>query len=42
VRAGDSLSKLATSYGTTVRALMDLNGLRSTVIQIGQVLRIPS
>ncbi|HVS63270.1 MAG TPA: LysM peptidoglycan-binding domain-containing protein [Thermoanaerobaculia bacterium] len=42
VRAGENLSLIAERYGTTVRALMDHNGLRSTVLQIGQVLRIPS
>ncbi|HVS12792.1 MAG TPA: LysM peptidoglycan-binding domain-containing protein [Thermoanaerobaculia bacterium] len=42
VRPGENLSKLAAEYGTTVRALMDLNSLRTTVIQVGQVLRIPS
>jgi membrane-bound lytic murein transglycosylase D len=42
VRAGENLTRLAERYGTTARALMELNGLRTTVLQVGQVLRIPS
>jgi N-acetylmuramoyl-L-alanine amidase len=42
VRAGDTLSKIATAYGVSVRAIMDANRLASTVIQIGQTLRIPA
>ena len=41
VRAGDSLARIASAHDTTVDAIMRLNGLRSTVIQIGQVLAIP-
>ncbi len=42
VRSGDTLGVIAQREGTTVRALMDANELRSTMIRIGQVLRIPS
>lgn len=41
VRAGDTLWELSRRYGTTVEAIMQANGLSSTVLQIGQVLRIP-
>lgn len=41
VRAGDTLARIASAHDTTVDAIMRLNGLRSTVIQIGQVLAIP-
>ena len=41
VRRGDTLSKLATKYGTTVRAIQRENGLRNTRIKRGQRLQIP-
>ena len=41
VRAGDTLWELSRRYGTTVEAIMQANGLTSTLLQIGQVLRIP-
>ena len=42
VRKGDSLSKIAVKFGTTVRALRDSNKLTADRILIGQVLAIPS
>lgn len=42
VRPGDTLSGIAFRYGTTVSRLMADNGLRSTVIYVGQRLFIRS
>jgi len=42
VRSGDSLWSIAQRYGTTVDAIMSLNGLTSTNLSVGQVLRIPT
>ncbi len=41
VRRGDTLSKLAAKYGTTVSAIQQANGLRGTRIGRGQRLKIP-
>jgi len=41
VRAGDNLSKIAANFHTTVEAIENANGLTTTVIQPGQVLKIP-
>ncbi len=41
VQAGDSLSTIAGSFGTTVDALMTANNLTSTIIEVGQELIIP-
>ena len=41
VVSGDTLSGLAARFGTSVKAIMDLNGLTSTVLRIGQQLTIP-
>jgi LysM repeat protein len=41
VRAGDTLSSIASRFGTTVDQIKALNGLgSSSVIRIGEVLRI--
>jgi LysM repeat protein len=41
VKSGDTLSGIAAQFGTTVKAIRDLNGLTSNVIHPGQVLKIP-
>ena len=42
VRRGDNLTRIATRYGTTVRELVNLNGIRNpNLIYIGQRIRIP-
>jgi LysM repeat protein len=41
VQPGDTLTYIARSFGITVDALMAANGLTSTEIAVGQVLRIP-
>lgn len=42
VQAGDTLWLIAQRYGTTVDAIKRLNGLSGDLINIGQVLKIPS
>lgn len=42
VQRGDNLSRIASRYGTTVQAIMNANGLYTSVIQPGQVLFIPN
>lgn len=41
VKSGDSLYKIARSYGTTVDAIKRLNNLKSDNLKIGQILLIP-
>ena len=41
VRRGDNLSVIANRYRTTVSKIQKANGLRSSVIRIGQTLKIP-
>jgi LysM repeat protein len=40
IKAGDTLSRIASQYGTTVQQLKSWNGLRSTRLAIGAVLTI--
>ncbi|UEX90001.1 LysM peptidoglycan-binding domain-containing protein [Staphylococcus ratti] len=40
VRSGDTLSLIASRYGTTYQNIMNLNGLTSTVIYPGQTLKV--
>ena len=42
VQAGDTLYKIANSYGITVDALKSFNNLTSNNLSIGQILRIPA
>lgn len=42
VRSGDSLSKIAVKNGTTVKALREVNQLKSDMIRIGQKLKLPA
>ncbi len=42
VRPGDSLARIAARHGTSVEALIALNGLATTTLQPGQVLLIPA
>ena len=41
VKSGDTLYGIAKTFGTTVAAIKELNGLTSNVIRVGRVLRIP-
>lgn len=42
VSSGDTLYSLAKKYGTTVATLKSLNGLKSDLIKIGQILKLPT
>ena len=42
VKSGDSLSTIAVKYHSTVSKIKKANGLRSDMIRIGQVLKIPT
>ncbi len=42
VKAGDSLTKIATKNGTTIRALRSANNLKTDQIKVGQKLKIPT
>lgn len=41
VKSGDTLSVIARNYNVTVTDLKDFNGLKSDVIYVGQVIKIP-
>jgi LysM repeat protein len=41
IRAGDTLSKIALQFKTTVLAIQQLNGISGSLIYVGQVIKIP-
>ena len=42
VKSGDTLSKIAKKYGTTVNKLVSLNGIKNPrIIRVGQVIKLP-
>jgi len=41
VQAGDTLVGIAAEFGTTVKAIQDLNALTGSDLRIGQILAIP-
>jgi LysM repeat protein len=42
VKRGDNLSEIAKAYKVTSNSIMELNGLTSDVLQVGQELEIPN
>ena len=42
VKSGDTLTKIAKQYGTTVKAIEAENNLTTTRIKVGQKLKIPA
>jgi LysM repeat protein len=42
VRSGDTLTKIADRFGTTVKAIRSANNLQSTMIRVGDKLTIPT
>jgi len=42
VKAGDSLTRIAKTHGTTIKALKMANNLNSDRISIGEKLKIPA
>jgi lysophospholipase L1-like esterase len=42
VKSGDTLSQIAERHKTTVAKIKKLNGLRSDMIRVGQILKIPT
>lgn len=42
VKSGDTLSQIAERHRTTVTKIKKLNGLRSDMIRVGQILKIPT
>jgi LysM repeat protein len=43
VKSGDTLSAIASDFGTTSRAIADLNGIKvSATLRVGQILKIPN
>jgi LysM repeat protein len=42
VKSGDTLAKIAKTYGISYKAIQSANGLATTKIKVGQKLKIPS
>lgn len=42
VKSGDTLTRIAKTHGTTVKALKSANGLGNDIIVVGEKLKIPS
>jgi LysM repeat protein len=42
VKSGDTLSKIAKAHGTTIKAIQSENNLATTVIKVGQKLKLPT
>jgi LysM repeat protein len=42
VKSGDNLGNIAKSHGTSVKALQEANGLKTTGIRVGQKLKLPA
>lgn len=42
VKKGDSLERIAKTYGTTIAEIKNINNLRSDKINVGQVLKVPT
>lgn len=42
VKSGDTLSKIAKAHGTTIKAIQSENNLATTVIKVGQKLKMPA
>lgn len=42
VQHGDSLSRVARKFSVTVNELKEINGLKSSIIHVGQTLKVPS
>ncbi len=42
VKSGDTLTKIATEFGTSVKALRSANNLKTDSIKVGQKLKIPA
>jgi LysM repeat protein len=40
VKKGDTLSKIAQRYGTTIKRVMRINKLKSTTILVGQLIKV--
>jgi LysM repeat protein len=42
VKSGDTLTKIAKQFGTTVKAIQSANSISTTSIKVGQVLKVPA